>query len=121
LSARLTFFNGSSLGASGASVLDAKEPPAGSSGDGNEVERGDLGASTDLTFEKKSPSRAGLCIGDCTLEFGFDMILTVTTLEPSSVVECSTWISAALVKSPSDRFSGMTGSILLSVGSKESL
>ena len=49
------------------------------------------------------------------------MILTVTTLEPSSVVECSTWISAALVKSPSDRFSGITGSILLSAGSKESL
>jgi hypothetical protein len=47
--------------------------------------------------------------------------LTVTTLEPSSVVECSTWISAALVKSPRDRFSGITGSMLLSAGSKESL
>lgn len=49
------------------------------------------------------------------------MILTVTTLEPSSVVECSTWISAALVKSPSDEFSGMEVSMLFNAGSKDCL
>lgn len=65
LSLRFTLFAGSStaMGGSGESGF-AATGAVDAAGDGNEAESGDFGESIVLTFEKKSPNRAGLGIGD---------------------------------------------------------